>query len=153
MNVDVSYLNETTKCYLAPSKIHGVGAFALRDLKEGERLYADLAYKVYKIDSKNLEELHPEPKKIILEQWPRIIIDHTFAWPTTRYIAYMNHSDKPNYFGGRDVMLKDVKKGQEITEDYRTISGWQIVFPWLDKKGEAKKILTAIVDKLGLNKS
>ena len=37
----VAMLNTLAKIRLAPSDIHGVGVFAMRDIPKGEKLYAD----------------------------------------------------------------------------------------------------------------
>ena len=127
-----TFLNTIQKVYLAPSKIHGIGVFALFDLKKGDKIYADEVARIYHIAPGNQSKLFPEIKKMILEQWPRATIEGKFAWPTTRWIAYMNHSLKSNYHGGQDVMLKDVKRGEEITENYCLIEGASELFKdWL----------------------
>jgi len=45
--------------------------------------------------------------------------------------AYLNHSDDPNYDAKNNVCLRDIKKGEEITENYRLIPSYTQVFPWL----------------------
>lgn len=124
-------LNMRVKVRLAPSKIHGVGVFAMRDLSKGEILYADHAPMVYTLTFADLKKLRPEIKDMLLEQWPQIYNGSRFAYPTTRIQAFMNHSEKPNYDAQNDRLLRDIKAGKEITENYRLIPNYQHVFPWL----------------------
>ena len=46
-------------------------------------------------------------------------------------VAYMNHSSDANYDAVEDRTLRDIKEGEEITEDYRKIKGCEIVHPWI----------------------
>lgn len=119
-------LNEKVKLALAPSPIHGIGVFALRDIKEGERCYADDFPKLY--EDIDLNALRPEVRKAIVEHQPYALYSK-FAYPWIRYQAYMNHSDNPNFED--DIALRDIKAGEELTENYRRFKGWQIAFPWL----------------------
>ena len=129
----VDQLNSMVKVKIAPSKIAGVGLFALRDIAKGERVYADYTPMVYTLTYSDLNQLRPEIKELLLGQWPQIINGSHFAYPTTRLQAFCNHADKPNYDAQNDVMFKDVVAGTEITENYRAIQGYAQVFPWLDK--------------------
>lgn len=127
----IEKLQSEMKTKLAPSKIHGVGVFALRDISKGEKLYADARPTVYTLTYTDAKKLSQEVRDILLGQWPNIINGSHFAYPTTRIQAYINHSDIPNYYAQNDVMLKDVRAGEEITEDYRMIDNYDKIFPWL----------------------
>ena len=129
INIQITYLNTITKTRIAPSKIHGVGIFAIRNLEAGEKLHADEFPKHYLIPFNAVDKLLPEVKELIVEQWPQIANNQPFMWPTTRLQAFMNHSRDANYDARRDVMLKDIKAGEEIFEDYQHIEGWQKVWP------------------------
>jgi hypothetical protein len=130
---DTERLNEEVKTRIAPSKIHGVGEFALRDLHKGEKLYADRFPVIYRTKHAFFGWLRPEVSKLLLERWPNIVNGSQFMWPDTNIQAYMNHSEDANYDAVNDVMLKSVKEGEEITENYRAINGYAQVFPWLTK--------------------
>jgi SET domain-containing protein len=127
----IDWLNMAVKVYLAPSKIHGVGVFALRDLQKGEQLYADYTPKVFTLTYSDLKKVDQPIRDLILGQWPQIINGSHFAYPTTRIQAYINHADKPSYDAQNDTLFKDVKKGEEITENYRAIPNYAKIFPWL----------------------
>ena len=124
-------LNTIVLTKIAPSEIEGVGVFAIRDLPKGKKLYLDSVPSVFRISPGNLSRLFPEVKELLVGRWPRLFVDSTLAYPDGRYQAYVNHSDTPNYDPIDDVLLRDVKKGEEITENYRIIVGWREAFPWL----------------------
>lgn len=126
-------LNNVVTTYLAPSKVHGVGVFALRDLKQGQKLYADLFPKMYNLRYDYFEDLVPEIKEKLLERWPNIVNGSNFGYPDTNIQAFMNHSETPNYDALNDILLADVQKGEEITEDYRMIPNWDKVFDFIKK--------------------
>ena len=125
----VDELNAHIKAKLAPSKIHGVGVVALRNVHKGEKLYADILPRVYNLT--DLSKLFPEIKELILERWPSVINGGAFISPDARLLTFMNHSETPSYDPVTDELLTDIKAGEEITEDYRTMDNWQKVFPWL----------------------
>lgn len=126
-------LDEVMKIKLAPSQIHGVGVFAMRDLKKGEKIYADSIPHQFDIPYKRLFKLKPEIIRTILEQFPLVLEGSHFLYPTVRFMAYMNHSDTPNYNGKEDKVTCDIKAGEEITEDYRLIDNYKSIFLWLNK--------------------
>lgn len=129
-------LNTECKIRLAPSKIHGVGVFALFDLPKGSRIFADNMPQVYTLAYSHFGKLFPEVKQLLLERWPQIVNGSAFIYPDARMLAYMNHqeSEEANYDAFKDRTLRDIKKGEEITEDYRLIAGWETVHTWLPKK-------------------
>jgi len=127
----IKELNTYVLTKIAPSKIQGVGLFALRDIPKGEKLYADIMPMVFNLPYNSFDKLYPEIVELLLGQWPQIINGSVFAYPTVRLQAYINHSDKPNYDAEKDLTLKNIKAGEEITEDYRQIENYQKVFTWL----------------------
>lgn len=130
----IDELNSRVKTYLAPSKIHGIGVFALRDVFKGQKLYADYTPTVYSLPYSHFSKLFPEVREYLIERWPRVVVGDRFAYPTDRVQAHMNHHEEPNYDAINDVVLKDIPKDTEILEDYTKIDGWQVAFPWLVKK-------------------
>ena len=119
-------LNRTVKAKLAPSKIHGIGVFAIRDIKKGERIYAkgreDIKW--LNLTEKELSELRPEIKELILQRWPGAILGHSFLSPNNdaRLISFMNDGkDDSNYDPHTDTALRDIRLGEEITEDYNNL--------------------------------
>ena len=127
----IDKLNAEATLRLAPSPIHGVGVFALRDIPQGQRLYADQLPGLYKIPYSSFGKLFPEVRQEVLERWPQVVNGSKFIYPHTRMQAYMNHSDDPNYDATTDTALRDIRAGEEVTEDYRRIASYQQVYPWL----------------------
>lgn len=129
----IKMLNDIACVKLAPSPIHGVGLFAMRDIPQGTTLYLDAIPNALDIPYKDFDKLLPEVRDIVLGQFPQIVNGSHFLYPTTRFLTYVNHSDTPNYDAKNDVTLVDIKAGEEITEDYRLIEGHEKVFEWLAK--------------------
>lgn len=126
-------LDEITKIKVAPSSIQGVGVFAMRDVKKGEKLYTDAIPQQLDIPYKDFKKLRPEVASYILGRWPLVSKGSHFLYPDTRFAAFLNHSYTPNYDAKNDKTLSKIKAGEEITEDYRKIDGWQEVFPWIKR--------------------
>ena len=126
-------LNQRVKLKIAPSKIHGVGVFTIRDVSKDEKLYADHAPVVYNLPYSSFGKLFSEVKELLLERWPRIIDGSNFIYPDARLLAYMNHGEgkKENYDAINDVVLKDIKEGEEVLEDYKKIPNWDKIFTFL----------------------
>ena len=129
----IKLLNSIVKIKIAPSQVHGVGVFALRDMKKGEVLNADAIPHAFDLPFKKFKELRSEVKEIILSHWPQVVNGSHFLYPVTKMTAFMNHSDDFNYDGKTDKLVKDVKVGEEITENYREIQNYKKVFAWLTK--------------------
>ena len=133
-DTQIVMLNGSVKATLGPSKIHGIGVFAIRDIKKNERVYCDQLPKLFKLPYSQLNKLFPEIREIIIGRWPSIINGSKFISPDARLISFMNHSDTPNYFQVSDTARCDIKKGEEITENYQLMPNWQKIYPWLVKE-------------------
>lgn len=118
----IEYLNNTVWATLRTSPIHGIGVFAIRDIPTGT-VITDHSGK----DMKVLVEVSEEDFYQILPEIRELILDRTmfregyplvFPSPNSEQMlrSFMNHSDQPNSDGER--ALVDIKKGEEITEDY-----------------------------------
>lgn len=132
-DLQVEILNKEMRATLAPSSVHGIGVFAIRDIKKGERVYCDNTSIIFELTYENLSRLYPEIKKIILERWPSIINGSKFISPDARLVSFMNHqdADKCNYSQVTDTAKRDIKCGEEITEDYRLMPNYVKIYPWL----------------------
>lgn len=133
MTIDqqIKELNSEIKATLKPSEIHGIGVFALRDIKEGDKLYtAPVEYKMYEIPFERLDKLRPDIKDIVMERWPMVYHDVAFESPNNvGLMGFMNHADEPNSL--QDIASQDIKRGEEITEDYRLIQDFKKIFKFL----------------------
>lgn len=128
-------LNDIIKIKIAPSNIHGVGVFAMQDIKKGEKLYTDMIPHQFDLPFSKFGKLRKEIVDILLGHFPLIVEGSHFLYPVTKFSAYLNHSDTPNYDAVNDVALTDIKKDEEVTEDYRLIANYDKIFEWLvDKK-------------------
>lgn len=117
---------------LGASPIHGIGVFAVRDIKKGQKLYLDIAPQMFQLSYKRLTNQMPSYiTEMILERWPTVMRGSAFMYPDTRFVAYMNHSDDANYDAYNDVALRDIEVGEEITENYREITDWETLYPFL----------------------
>ena len=128
-------LNRTVKCTLALSKIHGIGVFAIRDIKRGEKLYCIIESperKWYTVLYKDFDKLIPEVKDLILQRWPAVVNGSPFLSPNEVYPSlFMNHSEDPNYRSLDDTALRDIYVGEEVTEDYGQVPNLCKIFPFL----------------------
>jgi hypothetical protein len=129
----IKLLNDIVKIKIAPSPIHGVGVFAMRNMKKGEKLEADAIPHAFDLPFKKLGDLKPEVREVILSHWPTIINGSHFLYPVTKMTAFLNHDSNPNYDAKEDKLLRAVKAGEEITENYREIENIEKVYKWLAK--------------------
>ena len=133
---EIAELNATIKTRIGVSPIHGVGVIAIQDIRKGEQCHClptknDARW--YKIPWGSLGKLFPEVRQLIIDQWPSIYNGSMFISPnnTTLRILYMNHSDDPNWDKKTDTALRDIAKGEELTETYKDMDNWEKAFPWL----------------------
>src|SRR3990167_3168947 len=131
----IQELIDTVKCRIAPSKIHGVGVIAIRDIKKGEILHCRIEDpKWYTVTYENLSRLPDEIRQIILDRWSLGVIGEPFLSPNhdAIMICFMNHGgDKSNYDPVTDCAKMDIAKDTEVLEDYRVAEGWEKVYPFI----------------------
>lgn len=111
-------INATVMAVIAPSKIHGVGVFALRFIKKGEKMY--LRWNPMGFLQTTLSKLRPEVRQVIVQRWPPVKDGYPFIHPheDANLLSFMNHSGDPNYDDKNDTAIRDIRRGEEITEDY-----------------------------------
>ncbi len=131
LKIAVNLLNDIVKVKIAPSPIHGVGVFAIRDLKKGEQMELDAIPHQFDVPFSMFKDLRKDVREILLNFFPLIVGGSHFLYPVTRMTAFLNHSEKPNYDAKTDKIIRKVKAGEELTEDYKKIEGWEKVYPWL----------------------
>jgi len=127
-------LNSEVKCTLAPSKIHGIGVFALRAIQKGEHCYITphMIPRFYDIPFGSLSKLLPEIKELVLQRWASVVNGSLFCNPNDdqHLLMFVNHSpDKANYSVVDDTALQDIRAGDEILEDYTVMANWEKVRP------------------------
>lgn len=121
--------HEEVYARIRPSKIHGVGVFAIRDVPKGSKIFAEDDSELIwmKRSALKLDEL-PQDIRRLYEQFclikdkgetygcPKSFNLMTVAW-------YLNHSKTPNVGCDKDYVffaLRDIRNGEELTADYHT---------------------------------
>ena len=131
----INELNHEVRCKIVPSKIHGVGVIAIRDILKGERCYCtpNIIPKFYNIPFGSLSKLFPEVKELVLDRWASVINGSVFQSPNddAGLLFFINHSENPNYDVVKDIALKNIKNGEEILEDYRVMDNYNKVYKWI----------------------
>ena len=125
--IKVLNLLKNTYCRLKPSKISGVGVFAIKDIPKGVKLFSgQIDERWYKFKITELKKLDPETMAMI-DDFFVIEKDGTVKIPKSALNGidmsfYVNHSKKPNAKpidnGFTFVAARDIKKGEEITANY-----------------------------------
>jgi SET domain-containing protein len=124
-------------CRLQPSKIHGIGLFAVRDIPKGRNpfgivpKYGDIGY--VRITDDELNALPPRLSELIRELF--IPTDGKMHIPNyglnvIRLNGYLNHSITSNMRtrNGYDfVALRKILVGEELRVDYRTFGAGGLV--------------------------
>lgn len=122
MNPTIKKLNDTVWCKLAPSKVHGIGVFAIRDIVKGQRMHCKDWYggRENELSVNSFEGLHPAILELINQRWPLALKHEYFVSPNhdAHLVSFMNHSFEPNYHKFDDYALRYIQAGEEIFEDY-----------------------------------
>ena len=120
----IEKLNNSVYCSLAPSSIQGVGVFAIRDIPKDTIIW-ERTKKVFNIPIERLNEVNEEVRKLILDKYPFPKEGREFNSPNDSFDmpVFMNHSETPNCIQGLVycLALRDIKKGEEITQNYRDL--------------------------------
>lgn len=124
----VYYLNDTVYATLKPSPIHGIGVFAIRDIPKGKR-YTDISVhnldetEILELSESDFEKLRPEIQTLILDRTTFVESQNTYFFYSPNHevclTSFMNHSETPNV--KNDITLRDIKAGEELTEDFREL--------------------------------
>ncbi|MDA1057361.1 MAG: SET domain-containing protein-lysine N-methyltransferase [Proteobacteria bacterium] len=118
------------RCFLAPSKIEGIGLFARDAVAKGTEVYRFTPPFDLIVDTAAIGALPTAPQEFFRR--------FTFGHPTeTEKILlefdegrYMNHAEAPNtdcsaVFSG--FAVQDIAAGEELTCNYRHLDGGQII--------------------------
>src|SRR3990167_9465744 len=120
--LQIAQLNSEVRCTLRPSRIEGIGVFAIQYIRKGERCYCapNLIPKFYNLTFTQLDDLVPEVKELVLSRWPSVVNQSLFQNPNddAKLLMFMNHSEEPNYDAVSDTALRDISKNRELTENY-----------------------------------
>ncbi len=116
---------------LAPSKISGVGVFAIRDIPKGTNPFCGFNKIKFNtaVDPKEVfdnPKIHEGVKELVKDFY--VIVDGKLYLPDCSLndmnsSFYLNHSKKPNLEtkeGENFVAKQNIKAGEELTVDYGT---------------------------------
>ncbi len=106
------------KTYLGKSRIHGLGVFAGEPILKGTKIWRFVIGFDRCYSRKQYAKL-PKPARDFIEL-------HGYQWKDEILLSmdhdkFMNHSEDPNtyYHDGYVIARCDIRKGTEITNDYR----------------------------------
>ena len=118
---------------IARSRIHGVGVRAIRDIPAGTAVFKGESERVVWVSRALVRRL---PRAL-----RQLYVDFGMAWgdrvgvPRTLNMLsvgwYLNHSERPNVAAnesGRFRALRAIRKGEELTADYRTFADERLTF-------------------------
>jgi len=118
----IDKLNSEVKVKLGASPVHGVGCFAIRLIKKGEKMFCREKTRAwYKFRKEDFDKLYPEVRDLILQRWPIAIEGAWFMHPNSDayLISFMNELEgSENYDELSDMASKDIKTGEEVFSNY-----------------------------------
>jgi SET domain-containing protein len=106
------------KTYLDKSRIHGLGVFAGQFIRKDAKIWRFVFGFDRFYSRKQLAKL-PKPARDYINlhgyQWKKEIL------LSMDYDTFMNHSENPNthFHNGFVIARRNIRKGEEITNDYR----------------------------------
>ena len=127
-------------CRLQPSKIHGIGVFAVRDIPKGRNpfitipKYANFGY--VRITEGELDAVPSKLSEAIRALFiPTDGVMHipNYGLNVIRLNSYLNHSIEPNMGtkNGYDfIALRKILVDEELTVDYRTYGACELASGW-----------------------
>ena len=107
------------------SRVHGVGVLAIRDIPAGTLVFEGESERVVWVSRAAVRRL-PTAFRSLYEDFGMVWRDRLGVPPTLNMLSvgwYVNHSDRPNVEAGEDARfraLRRIRKGEELTADYRT---------------------------------
>jgi uncharacterized protein len=130
---------EKVYCRLAPSPVHGIGVFAIKDIPKGTNPFNNsfMAQEAIVVNKNKIKDFGPEILSLLHDQHPtsdpnqQVVSNFPNQLIWTNYI---NYTDRPNIelmTNGEWLTLRDIKKGEELLEDPKRLlnpDGSQKVF-------------------------
>ena len=122
-------LHQEVWCTLEPSKIHGIGVIAIRDIPARTSLFdGEKNDTLYRIPTEVFKNLLPAIQSIVLKSHLQTNSEYIWFKHPNRLAmmqCFMNHSEQPNSDG--HIALVDIKCGEEVTEDYNRLTGGRLL--------------------------
>lgn len=110
---------------IALSRTHGVGVRAIRDIPAGTMVFGGESERVVWVSRAEVRRL-PAAIRSLYEDFGMVWGDRLGVPPNLNMLSvgwYLNHSDHPNVEADEDARfrtLRKIRKGEELTADYRT---------------------------------
>jgi hypothetical protein len=112
---------------LRPSKRHGVGVFAITNIRKGTKLFLDDLDEMVWVEQKKVRRLPKDVRRLYKDF--AVLKDGRFGCPGSfnrlTMSWYLNKSERPNVKcveGYNFEALRNIKQGEELTVDYSTYS-------------------------------
>ena len=115
------------------SRTHGVGVRAIRAIPAGTLVFRGESEHVAWVSRAAVRRLPPAVRSLY-EDFGMVSGSRIGVPPTLNMLSvgwYVNHSDKPNVEAGEDGRfraLRRIRKGEELTADYRTFTDEPLPF-------------------------
>ncbi len=112
---------------IAYSRLHGVGVGAIRDIPAGTLVFRGESERVTWVSRAAVRRM-PSAIRQLYEDFGMVWGDRIGVPPTLNMLSvgwYVNHSDRPNVEAGEDGRfraMRRIRKGEELTADYRTFT-------------------------------
>jgi len=130
---------EQVYCRLAPSPIHGIGVFAIKDIPKGTNPFGNsfMAQEAIVVSRDKIKDLGPEILTLLNDYHPtsdsdKQVISNFPNQPI--WTNYINYTDSPNIelmTNGEWTALREITIGEELLEDPKRLlnaDGTQKVF-------------------------
>lgn len=122
-------LQHDTYVMIQPSKVHGIGVFAIRDIPKGTKnLFSKGFGDWIKVSKVEVEQMPMHTKELIENH---CLFDEDFyfvpeyGFKIVDLVIYLNHSETPNIISVNEgeyfEAIRDIQKGEELFVDYGTI--------------------------------
>ena len=130
MNKLIQYLKNEIWFRTGPSKVHGVGLFAIRDIPKGTDIMVEFDGKgktLFSVEKAKMQDIHPNVRQLWKDHWAGDDVwQHIYLPPNYKQIQvfYINHSANPSgrLVSGNNhaefVTNKDIREGEEIFSSY-----------------------------------
>lgn len=127
----LDYLRNCIKTDIAPSPIHGIGTFALRDMEVGEEVFIkwDGDTRVHTLTYSEFDTLPFYTQKLILKSYENKRNEYPVIWFRLFKGSYFNLSnpwaytntaeENGNVDSEKRIVIKPIKAGNEILGTYK----------------------------------
>ena len=118
---------------IGPSKIHGVGVRAIRDIPAGTLVFRGESERIVWVLRTRVRRL-PKAIRDLYEDFGALSGSWLGVPPSLNSLSvgwYVNHADRPNLEAGDDGRfraLRRIRMGEELTADYRTFADEPLPF-------------------------